>query len=183
MSDSNMRYVVVNSKTNQTGIHLTWGEASAYVTGVGLTIRRLRSIRLDTPRLERRSVETRKQEECFIPAKASSSHKHEVLTNRPDVVQERAAEGYYPPRELIGVDPSTKTEDEVFGIDVASGEAELRDALCPPGLSDALAKGLVNATIDVVSMPGGFFGGGESETILSETGVLGEAMAELVNQK
>jgi hypothetical protein len=30
-------------------------------------------------------------------------------------------------------DPSTKKEDGVFGIDITDGEAELRDALCPPG--------------------------------------------------
>jgi hypothetical protein len=102
----------------------------------------------------------------------------EVNTGR-----DRMKKGYYPPQDLIGADPSTKKEEEVFGIDIANGETELRDALCPPGLSDALAKGLVNATIDVVSMPGGFFGGGESETTSSEMGVLGEAMAELVNQK
>ncbi len=57
-------------------------------------------------------------------------------------------------------------------MDTASGEA----------LSDALAKGLVNTIIDAVSMPGEFFGGGDSET-LSEVGMLGEAIAELVNQK
>jgi hypothetical protein len=32
-------------------------------------------------------------------------------------------------------------------------------------------------------MPGGFFGGGDAETTSNEMGVLGEAMAELVNQK
>jgi hypothetical protein len=75
-----------------------------------------------------------------------------------------------------------KKEDEFFEIDTVSGETELRDELCSPGLSEALAKGLINATIDVVSMPGGFFGGGDSETS-SEMSLLGEAMAELVNQK
>jgi hypothetical protein len=100
-----------------------------------------------------------------------------------DSFLDRMKAGYYPPRELIGADLSTKKEDEAFGVDITDGETELRDALCPPGLSDSLAKGLINATIDVVSMPGGFFGGGESETTSSEMGVLGEAMAELVNQK
>jgi hypothetical protein len=52
-----------------------------------------------------------------------------------------------------------KKVDAVFGIGMASGEAELRDDLCPPGLSDPLAKGLVNATVDAVSIPGGSLGG------------------------
>jgi hypothetical protein len=108
---------------------------------------------------------------------------HEDSPFGAETLHDRLKEGYYPPRELIGSDPSTKKDDEVFGVDISDGETELRDALCPPGLSEALAKGLVNATIDVVSMPGGFFGGGESETSSSEMGVLGEAMAELVNQK
>jgi hypothetical protein len=49
-----------------------------------------------------------------------------------------------------------KKEDKVFGVDMASREGALQDEWCPPRQSDVLAKGLVNATIDVVSMPGGF---------------------------
>ncbi len=75
-----------------------------------------------------------------------------------------------------------KEEDKVFGIDMARGEAKLQDDLCPPRLSDVSATGLINAAVDVVSMPGRSFGGGDSET-LSKMSVLGEAMAELVNQK
>lgn len=51
-----------------------------------------------------------------------------------DACLDGSKEGYYPPRDLIDADdPSTKKEDGVFGIDITDGEAELRDALCPPG--------------------------------------------------
>jgi hypothetical protein len=90
--------------------------------------------------------------------------------------------GILSPQNLIRMDTSMKEEDKVFGIDMARGEAKLQDDLCPPPLSNALAKSLINAAVDVVSMPGRFFGGGDSET-LSKMSVLGEAMAELVNQK
>jgi hypothetical protein len=106
---------------------------------------------------------------------------------KEETIHDHMKNGYYPPKELIGADPSTWKEDVVFGVDIgvdiADRETEVRDALCPPRLSEALAKGLVNATADVVSMPGGFFGSGDSEGTLNEMGVLGEAMAKLVNQK
>jgi hypothetical protein len=89
--------------------------------------------------------------------------------------------GYYPPDVLVGPDPSVGNEDAMFGIDVNMGESELRSALCPSDMTEAVAKGLMNATIDVVSMPGGFFGGDTSQAS-SELGILREAVEELVNQ-
>jgi hypothetical protein len=71
--------------------------------------------------------------------------------------------GYYPPDVLVGLDPSVGDEDGFFEIDVNMGESELRAALCPSDMSEAVAKGLMNATIDVVSMPDRFFGGDMSQ--------------------
>jgi viroplasmin and RNaseH domain-containing protein len=192
IADSNMWYAVVNSKTHRTGIYPTWGEASAHVTGVsGANAKKFRSYqeaKLYTSGHDEARAEIRREQESKRPSTpvdltGRTCRVQEAAFVEPEGRQTGETEGYYPPRELIGVDPSTKKEDEVFGVDIATGEADLRDALCPPGLSDALAKGLVNATIDVVSMPGGFFGGGDGETSSNEMGVLGEAMAELVNQK
>jgi hypothetical protein len=90
--------------------------------------------------------------------------------------------GHYPPDVSVGPDPSVGDEDEFFEVNVNMGESELRAALCPSDMSEAVAKGLMNATIDVVSMPGGFFGGDMSQA-LSELGILGAAVEELVNQR
>jgi viroplasmin and RNaseH domain-containing protein len=191
LADSNVWYAVVNNKTDRTGIYPTWGEASVHVTGVsGANAKKFRSYqeaKIFTAGHEEARAEIRREQQPILSPVpemyGSTAREHRGMSMEGEVTHDRLKDGYYPPKELIGADPSTKKEDEVFGVDTAEGETELRDALCPPGLSETLAKGLVNATIDVVSMPGGFFGGGDSETASSEMGVLGEAMAELVNQK
>ena len=58
--------------------------------------------------------------------------------------------GYRPPMLLAGPDPSLKKDDEFFGIDLGS-ELELREALCPPDLSDGISRGLTNSMVDVVA--------------------------------
>jgi viroplasmin and RNaseH domain-containing protein len=186
LHDSNVWYAVVNSKTGRTGIYPSWGEASVYVTGIsGANAKKFRSYqeaRVFTVGHEEARNEIQREHESEMEPGGNFRIRGggaAEVGGVPDWLKE----GYYPPKELVGADPSTKKEEEIFGVDIANGETELRDKLCPPGLSDALAKGLVNATIDVVSMPGGFFGGGDSEASSSEMGVLGEAMAELVNQK
>jgi viroplasmin and RNaseH domain-containing protein len=91
--------------------------------------------------------------------------------------------GYRPPMVLSGPDPSVKKDDEIFGIDLGS-EMDLRTALSPPDLPDGIAKGLASAMVDIVAIPGGFYGGsGDNvDENHSDMTLLGEAMEELVNQ-
>jgi hypothetical protein len=83
---------------------------------------------------------------------------------------------------LMGEDPLTGNSDVLFGVDVEASEEELQDALCPPDLSEAMARSLINGTIDAVALPGGLNSGGELEGILCDVGMLGEALEELVTQ-
>jgi hypothetical protein len=61
-----------------------------------------------------------------------------------------------------------KDNEKIYGVDVSTGEAELRAALCPPGMTENVAKGLTNAMIDVAALPGGFASGGVKEANDSE---------------
>jgi hypothetical protein len=63
-----------------------------------------------------------------------------------------------PPLSLIGPDPSTKKEEELFGFEYGS-EVEARTSMCPPGLGPDHAKSLTNAVVNVVALPDGFTGG------------------------
>ncbi len=89
-------------------------------------------------------------------------------------------EGYRPPLELAGEDPSTGKDDEVWGMDLGAGEIALREKLCPPDLPVGLQKGLMDGMIDAVAQPGGSMGGADAE--VSETEILGHALNELVYQ-
>lgn len=89
-------------------------------------------------------------------------------------------EGYRPPLELAGEDPSTGKDDEIWGMDLGAGEIALREKLCPPDLPVGLQKGLADGMIDAVAQPGGSMGGADTE--VSETEILGHALNELVYQ-
>jgi hypothetical protein len=85
-----------------------------------------------------------------------------------------------PPLSLIGPDPSTKKEDELFDFEYGS-EVEVRTRMCPPGLGPDHAKSLANAVVDVMALPGGFTGGNE-EKEGSDMAMMSAALAELVQQ-
>lgn len=87
-----------------------------------------------------------------------------------------------PPSVLLGADPSMKDNEKVYGVDVSTGEAELRAALCPPGMTENVAKGLTNAMIDVAALPGGFASGGVEEANDSELTFIGAALEEMAHQ-
>jgi hypothetical protein len=88
--------------------------------------------------------------------------------------------GYRPPLELAGEDPSTKKDEEIWGMDIGAGEVSIREKLCPPDLPVGLQKGLVDAMIDAVAQPGGSMGGADAEVNNNE--VWGQALEELVYQ-
>jgi hypothetical protein len=85
-----------------------------------------------------------------------------------------------PPLSFIGPDPSTKKEDELFGFEFGS-EVEVRDLLCPPGLTPEQAKFLTNAVVDVVALPGGFTSG-YKEKDGTNMALMSAALGELVHQ-
>ena len=81
---------------------------------------------------------------------------------------------------MTGPHPSAKHFDEVVGVDLGS-ELNLRATLLPPDLPHGVSKGLSNAMVDVIAIPGGFCGvSNESDGNLMA--LLGEVMEELVNQ-
>ena len=104
------------------------------------------------------------------------------VDREPDII----ARGWkdFPPTKLLGHDISTGKEEEMFGIPLSEGEAELRNKMTPGLLSDGVRKGMVSNTIDAVSMPGMYSMMDEdSQDASEELTVLGEAMEELVNQR
>jgi hypothetical protein len=163
---SNFWYAVINPSQSFYHIYPSWPEAMPHVTGVkGATCKKYRSY--DEAR--RVHVESATAEVGDARGRFAKKKMEEVSKGGGKVT---AVSEYYPPDVLVGPDPSIGNEDAFFEIDVNMGESELRAALCPSDMTEAVSKGLMNATIDVVSMPGGFFGGEVSQAS-SELGVLG----------
>jgi hypothetical protein len=103
----------------------------------------------------------------------------------PKSVQKKISEKYQsgPPSVLLGADPSMKDGETVYGVDVSTGEAELRATLCPLGMTENVAKGLTNAMIDMAALPGGFArSGGAEEANDSELTFIGAALEEMAHQ-
>jgi hypothetical protein len=172
---SNYWYAVMNPGQDFYQVYPSWPEAMPHVTGVkGAMCKKYRSYDDALDHLESSKVEV--GEARGRSSSGGRGFKKEAAK------KEGTVQGYYPPDVLVGPDPSMGDEDKLFEIGVNMGESELRNALCPSDLTGAVAKGLMNATIDVVSMPGGFFGRDMSQAS-SELGILGEAVEELVNQR
>jgi hypothetical protein len=68
----------------------------------------------------------------------------------------------------------------LFEIDLGS-EIELRESLCPPGLTREQAKLMADGMVDVVALPGGFTSG-EDEAGRSDIVMMSSALEELVRQ-
>jgi hypothetical protein len=84
---------------------------------------------------------------------------------------------------LLGADLSLKDGEKVYEVKVSTGEAELRAALCPPGMTENVAKGLTNhVMIGVAALPGGFASGGVEETNNSDLTFIGAALKEMTHQ-
>jgi hypothetical protein len=60
-----------------------------------------------------------------------------------------------PHLKYLGPDPSTKKEEEFYGVD-ATAELDVVNALLPSGLEHGLKKGICEAVTDVVALPGGY---------------------------
>jgi hypothetical protein len=187
-------YAVTNSKTGFYEIFPSWPAARIHVVNIsGASVRKLRTyaeaqsyveghasawdLRPSEPAYEgRKPSQEEHQKPTPIPVQ------HAPLTY-PSVPQPpTSVSTLYPPGKLMGVDPSTGKSEEVFNIDIEASEEELQEALCPPDLSEAMARSLINGTIDAVALPGGLNSGGELEGTSSDVGILGEALEELVTQ-
>jgi hypothetical protein len=172
---SDFWYSVINPSQEVFGVYPSWSEAMPHVTGVkGATCKKYRSFEDATDHMNAAKVE--------VGETRGRSLGEPAIGKQERAVSVEDSRGFYPPDVLMGPDPSKGNEDVFFGVDANLGESELRSALCPGDMSESVAKGLMNATIDVVSMPGGFFGGDSSQAS-SELGILGEAVEELVNQR
>jgi hypothetical protein len=60
-----------------------------------------------------------------------------------------------PDLKYLGPDPSTKKEEEFYGVD-ATAELDVVKAMLPSGLEQGLKKGICQAITDVVALPGGY---------------------------
>lgn len=167
-------YAVVNGRHGVWNIFKTWEEASEFVLGYpGALVEKFKTRGEAMAFLDRHKIR--------LDGKEVVSPSTEVLLDdgapKPKVTGEP---DYLPPMVLIGPDPSAKKSDEVFGVDLGS-EMDLRASLLPPNLPDGVSKGLANAMVDVIAIPGGFCGV-SNEADGNEMALLGEAMEELVNQ-
>ena len=160
-------FAVAKGKHGVSNIFKSWEEASEFFLGIpGATVQKFK---------------TRGEALTFLE---SSQHQNPPPSETPPAEAPTAvdAKDYRPPMILTGPDPSAKKSDEVFGLDLGS-ELDLRAALLPPNLPDGVSRGLANAMVDVIAIPGGFAGGvGTDESEGNEMALLGEAVEELVSQ-
>jgi viroplasmin and RNaseH domain-containing protein len=187
---SDVWYAVTNSKTGHHELFPNWPAAQIHVVNVsGASVRKFRTygeaqgyVEGHTAAWEHKSASETSREE-INPASS--------FGETPPVPQAHLASikkppngplSLYPPGMLMGSDPSTGSPEELYNVDIEASEEELQDALCPPDLSEAMARSLINGTIDSVALPGGLNSGGDLEGTTSEVGMLGEALEELVTQ-
>jgi hypothetical protein len=205
--DSDVWYSVTNSKTGYYEIFPSWPAAQLHVVNVsGASVKKFRTYceaqdyvnrhasawELKTANSPRPEEPSRMSQQPPFQAPAPTPHviaapsqfnrAPQLNPGTPAATPSGGALSLYPPGMLMGEDPSTGKTDELFKIDIDGSEEELQDALCPPDLSEAMAKSLINGTIDSVALPGGLNNGGELEGTSSDVGMLGEALEELVTQ-
>jgi viroplasmin and RNaseH domain-containing protein len=174
-------YGVFNMNTGLKGIYHNWKEVSDVFNGVkGAKAKKFHT-------LEEAQIWLEAQQEVYDEqrhhgrlraAKQEQGVLMEGVRRGTETLKESKQLSYQsgPPGDLLGADPSLKNGEKVYGVDVSVGEAELRAALCPPGMTETVAKGLTNAMIDVAALPGGFANGGVDEANKSDLNFIGAAL-------
>jgi hypothetical protein len=170
-------YAVTNGRNNTNSVFGDWvGGASEYVTGVpGAAVKKYDSFEKAWEQVQRH-IETQVEapdDQYEGVNRATRAHPGGRLGSDVPVTP-------HPPVELLGPDPSLKKEEELFEIDLGS-EIELRESLCPPGLTREQAKSMADGMVDVVALPGGFTSG-EDEVGGSDLAMMSSALEELVRQ-
>jgi hypothetical protein len=178
-------YAVINGKGGVNSVFPEWiGGAAPYVTGVaGALTKKFNDFNEAWDHVVSHVATTKRlQEEDAKTERIRTAAMVNLYTPVPvDIVPPASLPSYpRPPLSLIGPDPSTKKEDELFDFEYGS-EVEVRTKMCPPGLGSDHAKSLANAVVDVVALPGGFTGGNE-EKEGSDMAMMSAALAELVQQ-
>jgi hypothetical protein len=177
-------YAVINGKGGVNSVFPEWiGGAAPYVTGMaGALTKKFNDFNEAWDHVVSH-VETTKQlqEDAKNERIRTAAMTNLYMPVPANIVLPTSLPSYpRPPLSLIGPDPSTKKEDELFDFEYGS-EVEVRTRMCPPGLGPDHAKSLANAVVDVVALPGGFTGGNE-EKEGSDMAMMSAALAELVQQ-
>jgi hypothetical protein len=175
-------YAVAKGKHGICNIFQSWEEASEFFLGVpGALVQKFKTRAEALEFLESNQQASDGGKTSSSPSNPQSTMETPDTPRNPPVKQASVDDkNYRPPMALTGPDPSAKKSDEVFGLDLGS-ELDLRAALLPPDLPEGVSKGLANALVDVIAIPGGFTGGTD-ESEGNEMALLGEAMEELVSQ-
>ena len=188
-------YAVAKGKGGGSGIYDSWAEASLEVNGVsGAIYRKFRDYEDAWEFVQKYldSLTTSRGADTLSGKKAYEDPKCKPERPKPpefpmgidksprDFMRE-ATSSLLPLLELAGSGPSTKKEEEIFGIDMGS-EIEPRNGISPPGLTADTKQNLANTMVDVVALPGGYHGGNEEDTGGNDMALLGAAMQELVHQ-
>jgi hypothetical protein len=191
-------YAVAKGKGGGSGIYDSWAEASVMVNGVsGAIYRKFRDYEdawnfvqkyldsiaasLGADILGAKKAYEKPTSEPEGPKPAKPPEFPMGINKSPRDAMREATNSLLPLLELAGPDPSTKKEEEIFGIDMGS-EIELRNGISPPGLTADTKRDLANTMVDVVALPGGYHGGNEEDTGGNDMALLGAAMQELVHQ-
>jgi hypothetical protein len=188
-------YAVINGKGGVNSVFPEWiGGAAPYVTGVsGALSKKFNDFNDAWSHVESHVATTKRLLEADTAAAdtAAAMAKTTATNTAADLARSAAmailnpappnpVSHPRPPLSLIGPDPSTKKEEELFGFEYGS-EIEARTNMCPPGLGPDHAKSLTNAVVDVVALPGGFTGGTD-EKEGSDLAMMSAALEELVHQ-
>jgi viroplasmin and RNaseH domain-containing protein len=195
-------YTVTNSKTGHYNIFPSWPAAQIHVVNVsGASVRKFRMYSEAQVYIEGHSAAWEAHRPAILSTPREEPHGNHKFSHKQTIENHQlpavvtsvcpvpnatpTSSGplvLYPPGMLMGADPSTGKSEELFGVDIEVSEEELYDALCPPDLSESMARSLINGTIADVALPGGLNSGGELEGTSSDVGILGEALEELVTQ-
>jgi hypothetical protein len=176
-------YAVINGKGGVNSVFPEWiGGAAPYVTGVsGALSKKFNDFNDAWAHVESHVATTKR---LYAEETEAARIRTATMTNlyASEATESTSPTPFYPrpPLSLIGPDPSTKKEDELFEFEYGS-EIEVRTKMCPPGLGPDHAKSLANAIVDVVALPGGFTGGNEDKEG-SDMAMMSAALAELVHQ-
>ena len=92
----------------------------------------------------------------------------------------RPAEPEGPPLTLVGKDPSTKNDAEVFGVKSKGSSMEIASRLSPPGLDNQVAENLSESLLDAVALPGKTVQNTEHEDTLTS---ISDAMVTIMGEK
>jgi hypothetical protein len=163
-------YTVARGREGHQGIYQSWSECAAWVAGVpGNVIQKVGTLELAHDFIEQYNAgQMGRQKEGHggnlfrkglgrnegVHPRSNEMHQgNKELADHLGEVQSKTHSR--PDLKYLGPDPSTKKEEEFYGVD-ATTVLDVVNVLLPSRLEQGLKKGICQAVTDVVALPGGY---------------------------